>query len=112
MQAILPLANLFPEYVALPRYPAMLRDMAIVVPDAVSAAEVICLIREAGGSLVEEVNLFDLYRGPQIPTGCRSLAFAVKYRDKFRTLSDEVVARQHQNIEEALAARFSASLRR
>ncbi|MFW0861521.1 MAG: phenylalanine--tRNA ligase subunit beta [Dethiobacter sp.] len=112
LQAILPLANLFPEYVALPRYPAMLRDMAIVVPDAVSAAEVISLIREAGGSLVEEVNLFDLYRGPQIPTGCRSLAFAVKYRDKFRTLSDEVVARQHQNIEEALAARFSASLRR
>ncbi|MBS4008917.1 MAG: phenylalanine--tRNA ligase subunit beta [Clostridium sp.] len=112
LHAVLPHANLYPEYVALPRYPAMLRDMAIIVPDAVSTAEIISLIREVGGTLVEEVNLFDLYRGPQIPAGFRSLAFAVKYRDKFRTLSDEVVARQHQNIEEALAARFSASLRR
>ncbi|MBS3885770.1 MAG: phenylalanine--tRNA ligase subunit beta [Dethiobacter sp.] len=112
LQTVLTRTNLCSEYVPLPRYPAMLRDMAIVVPDAVSAAEVINLIREAGGLLVEEVNLFDLYRGPQIPAGSRSLAFAVKYRDKFRTLSDEVVARQHQNIEEALSARFSASLRR
>lgn len=112
LQLVLSRANLLLQYALLPRYPAMLRDIAIVVPDTVSAAEVIGLIREAGGPLVEEVNLFDLYRGPQIPTGSRSLAFAVKYRDPAKTLSDDVVTRQHQSIEEALAARFSASLRR
>lgn len=112
LQAVLSQASLIPAFVSLPRYPAMLRDMAVVVPDAVSAAEVIGLIREVGGPLVEEVKLFDLYCGPQIPAGSRSLAFAVKYRDRSRTLSDEVVARQHQSIEEALVVRFSASLRR
>lgn len=112
MRVLLSRANLTPGYSSLPRYPAVLRDIAVVVPDAVNADEVIGLIREAGGPLVEDVTLFDQYRGPQIPAGSRSLAFAVTYRDPQKTLSDDVVAKQHANIESALAARFSASLRR
>ncbi|MCW3491177.1 phenylalanine--tRNA ligase subunit beta [Dethiobacter alkaliphilus] len=105
-------ASLITQYTSLPRYPAVLRDIAVVVPDSVSAAEVIELMRDAGGSIVEDITLFDLYRGPQIPEGSRSLAFAVTYRDAARTLSDDVVSREHQKIEEALASRFGASLRR
>ena len=112
IKKIMEQAKLIPEYSTLPRYPAVLRDIAVVVPDEVSTADVITLIREAGGPLVEAVTLFDLYRGPQIPEGNRSLAFAVTYRDPAKTLSDDVVARQHHAIQDALTERFSASLRR
>ncbi|MDW7652137.1 MAG: phenylalanine--tRNA ligase subunit beta [Bacillota bacterium] len=112
LEILLSHVNLLTGYAPLPRYPAVLRDIAVVVPDAVSTREVASLIREAGGELVEDVALFDLYQGPQIPQGSRSLAFAVTYRDPSRTLRDEVVAKKHQDIQDALEARFGASLRR
>ena len=111
VSAIIDQANLITEYIRLPRYPAVLRDIAVVIPDTVSTSEVIALMREAGGSIVEDITLFDLYRGPQIPEGSRSLAFAVTYRDVSRTLNDDVVTAEHQRIEEALSSRFGASLR-
>ena len=112
MEIVLSQVNLLTQYQPLPRYPAVLRDIAVVVPDDVSSEEVVALVREAGGELVENVGLFDLYRGPQIPQGSRSLAFAVTYRDPSRTLSDEAVSVKHQDIQDALAVRFGASLRR
>jgi phenylalanyl-tRNA synthetase beta chain len=112
MEIVLSQVNLLTQYQPLPRYPAVLRDIAVVVPDDVSSEEVVALIREAGGELVDNVALFDLYRGQQIPQGSRSLAFAVTYRDPSRTLSDEAVSVKHQDIQDALAARFGASLRR
>ena len=75
LEQLLQHVRLTAEYLPLPRYPAVLRDLAVVVPDTVTAKEVIDVIYEAGGELVEDVTLFDLYRGPQIPENCRSLAF-------------------------------------
>ncbi len=112
MERVLALANLNTVYMPLPKFPALLRDLAVVVPDGVSAEQVAQLIREAGGGLVDSVTLFDLYRGPQIPTGYHSLAFAVSYRDPARTLSDGDAAALHQKIEAALEERLGASLRR
>lgn len=112
METIFGYVSLTTEYKPLPRFPAILRDLAVVVPDEISAANVEAAIRETGGTLVEEVALFDLYRGPQIPAGSRSLAFAVTYRDPARTLSDDLVLELHGNIEEELSKRFGASLRR
>ncbi|NLM52973.1 MAG: phenylalanine--tRNA ligase subunit beta [Firmicutes bacterium] len=111
LELLLKHARLTAKYVPLPRYPAVLRDLAVVVPDTVTAKEVIDVISEVGGKLVEKVTLFDQYRGPQIPENCRSLAFAVTYRDLQRTLSDEVVAALHQKIEAALRERLGAELR-
>ncbi|MGI6659720.1 MAG: phenylalanine--tRNA ligase subunit beta [Dethiobacteraceae bacterium] len=107
------LAQLKPvvEYTPLPRYPAVLRDVAVVVADEITAAEVIKVIRAAGGRLVEDVTLFDQYRGEQIPSGHRSLAFAVTYRDPARTLKDQEVAKVHQQIEAALSKQLGADLR-
>ena len=103
--------HLVAAYRALPRYPAVLRDIAVIVPESVPADEVIRTIRDAGGSLVEEVTLFDQYRGPQVPAGKRSLAFAITYRDPNRTLSDATVNTVHGRLEKELAARFGAELR-
>lgn len=80
------------KYTPLPRYPAVFRDMAVVVQDGVTAAEVEATIRRSGGALVEAVDLFDVYRGEPIPEGKRSLAFSIQYRAADRTLTDEEVA--------------------
>ncbi|MBS4023556.1 MAG: phenylalanine--tRNA ligase subunit beta [Dethiobacter sp.] len=111
MERLLNIAGLVTNYVPLPRFPALLRDLAVVVPDEVTAEEVQAMISEAAGVLAERVELFDLYRGPQIAAGSRSLAFAVTFRDPARTLSDEDVALLLQKIEKTLSERLGASLR-
>ncbi|HZK25781.1 MAG TPA: phenylalanine--tRNA ligase subunit beta [Oscillospiraceae bacterium] len=111
MHYILARVQLVAAYSSLPRYPAVLRDLAVVVPDDTTAAEVVRVIREAGGKLVEDVALFDQYRGEQIPQGHRSLAFAVTYRDADRTLNDQEVTKVHQQIEAALGQLLGAGLR-
>ena len=73
---------------AIPRFPAAGRDVAIVVPDGVSSAEVERTVRRAAGPLLESVSLFDLYRGEPIPEGYVSLAFSLTLRDAERTLTD------------------------
>jgi phenylalanyl-tRNA synthetase beta chain len=108
-----------PQYRAIPVLPAATRDIALVVPDEIEAGDVGAAIREAGGDLCESVELFDLFRGGNIPQGQRSLAFHVVYRDprastepdKARTLTDEEVDRRHKAVVEAVHARFGATLR-
>jgi phenylalanyl-tRNA synthetase beta chain len=112
VETLLPHVRLNSEYRPLPRYPALLRDMAVIVPDQVSADRVTMVISEAGGPWVETVTLFDLYRGPQVPAGCRSLAYAITYRDVNRTLSDEDATRLHSKIEKALEEKLGAGFRK
>ncbi|NLZ38447.1 MAG: phenylalanine--tRNA ligase subunit beta [Firmicutes bacterium] len=111
LEKLLTKTQLTTSYTPLPRYPAVMRDLAVVVPETISAAAVMNLIREAGAPWVENVTLFDQYRGPQIPENSRSLAFSIIYRDPSRTLSDDAVAEVHQKIEKALATHLGAGLR-
>ncbi|MGQ9557494.1 MAG: phenylalanine--tRNA ligase subunit beta [Desulfurispora sp.] len=98
-------------YRPLPRFPGLERDLAVVVDQSVLAAAVQQEIRAAGGRLLEDVRLFDVYQGEQVPAGCRSLAFALTFRSPDRTLSDEDVAGPLSEITRALAERFAAVLR-
>ncbi len=70
-----------------PTQPAVYQDIALIVTDQTPAAEVERVIREAGGALLEDVRLFDLYRGDPIPAGHKSLAYALVYRAPDRTLT-------------------------
>jgi len=72
----------------LPAYPAIERDLALLVPDEIPAAGVEAVIREAGGQLLEAVWPFDLYRGRGVPAGSRSIAFRLRFRAADRTLTD------------------------
>lgn len=94
-----------------PRFPAALRDMAVVVDASVSCASVEAVIREAGGELVDDVRLFDVYTGKQIPAGRRSLAFSIAYRAEDRTLTDAEVQQVHERIVSALREKVGAELR-
>ncbi len=110
-EAIVASANLKRPYRGVPRFPAVLRDLAVVLDDQVPAADVVAAIRAAGGGLVEDVAIFDVYRGSKIPGGKKSLAFAIRYRAADRTLTDEESGKAHALVVERLAARFSAELR-
>jgi len=100
-----------PQATPLPRFPASVRDFAVVVPETLSAGEVAAALRDVGGALVEALTLFDIYRGEPVAIGFKSLAFRVIYRDPETTLTDKVVEKAHARIVLAAAERFGAKLR-
>ena len=75
----------------LPRFPAVERDLAVVVSEEVPAAALLATIAAAGGELLESVTAFDEYRSPQLGDGVRSIAFALTFRSPERTLTDSEV---------------------
>lgn len=90
------------RYKELPKFPATRRDISVLVPLSRKAGEIEAIIRDVGGEMVEEIDLFDFYQGPQIPQGYRSLTFAIIYRLRDRTLKDEEVEEVHSRIRERL----------
>jgi phenylalanyl-tRNA synthetase beta chain len=78
---------------ALPPFPDVERDLALVIPDRLSAAAVEGAIRSHGGLLLRDVTLFDLYRGKGVPDAHRSLAYRLRFVSDERTLTDEEVDR-------------------
>jgi phenylalanyl-tRNA synthetase beta chain len=98
-------------YVPVPRFPAALRDIAVIVAESVPAEQVAQEIRRAGGELLRQVRLFDLYRGPSIPPGTKSLAYALSYQAEDRTLTDKEVDKAHKKIEDRLKHVLQAQIR-
>jgi phenylalanyl-tRNA synthetase beta chain len=91
-------------------YPAVHQDVAVVVDDAVPAAEVRRAVLEGGGELMRSAEVFDLYRGEQLVEGKKSLALRLTFRAADRTLTDEEVAERRREIEAAVA-KIGGSLR-
>ena len=93
-------------------FPAVREDLAVVVADEVSAAEVIAVVRAAGAPLVQTADVFDVYRDPErIGAGNVSLALHITYRAPDRTLTDEEVAGRRQAIGDALAQQLAGRVR-
>lgn len=98
-------------YQPIPRFPAALRDIALVVEEDLPAEKVVAEITSAGGSLLREARLFDLYRGESIGPGKKSLAFALTYQAEDRTLTDKEVDKAHEKIEKRLQHVLQAQVR-
>jgi len=92
-------------------FPAMTRDLAMIVPEAVTSAEVEAAIRERGGQLLTEVKLFDVYQGPQIEAGHKSMAYSLKFRAKDRTLTDKEAQKSMRGIVDNLQKKLNAQVR-
>ena len=103
--------QLVPVFKPYSAYPASDRDIAFFAPIKFSVAEIERTVKQAGGKLLDSVELFDEYRGENVPTGKRSLAFRLVYRADDRTLTDEDVEPVHQKVREALEEKFQAELR-
>lgn len=99
------------QYSELPRFPAVYRDLAVVVDAGTQVGSLLDSIRKAGGELVESVKLFDLYSGKPIPEGKKNVAFALVYRRNDRTLTDDEADRAHRGIVAAMERDFGAKLR-
>lgn len=99
------------RYIPLPKYPAISRDIAVVVEEEVPVGDMEEAIREMAEELLEDVQLFDIYRGEQVEEGKKSLAFNMTYRSAEKTLTDEEVDALHEKVLLQLKNRFNAALR-
>ena len=98
-------------YKPVSKYPPSDVDLAFAVPDEVAAAAVERSLRSGGGALLAEVELFDVYRGPGLPPGTRSLAYRLRFQAPDRTLTDAEVSRLRQSCIDRVAAKTAAPLR-
>ncbi len=96
---------------ALPRFPSVERDLAIVVDEKFPALQIINWIKGFGNLLIEDVRIFDQYSGSPIPEGKKSLGYTVCYRAKDRTLTDEEVNSIHHSLISKMRQEFGATLR-
>jgi len=104
-------ADAVPAYRDLTSFPALRQDLAVAVSDDVPAAAVVALVRRAGGDLLADARVFDVYRGAQVGEGRTSLALALQFRAPDRTLSDEDVAPLRERIVAALRDELGGELR-
>lgn len=98
-------------YSPLPKYPSTSRDIALLVDEDMEVGKIEAVIKENGGSILESVKLFDVYRGKQVEEGKKSAAFTLVYRAAEKTLTDEDVAGVHGKVLEALKEKLNAVLR-
>ena len=98
-------------FVPLPQFPAVERDLALLVPHGVPAEEVLRTLKGSGGQHLEEASVFDLYEGEGVPAGTRSIAYRLRFRDRERTLTDQQVDRAVDAVREALSEGLGVQFR-
>jgi phenylalanyl-tRNA synthetase beta chain len=99
------------KFVAIPKYPKVKRDIALLVPEQVAAGELLQTIRKQRADLVESVDLFDVYSGKPIESGMKSVALSVTYRSAKKTLDDVSVDKIHEKIVNTLMTDFNGRYR-
>ena len=111
LDTVYSLANDTIVFKSLPKYPAITRDIALVVKNEVEVAAIEEVIMDNAGGLVEACKLFDVYKGDQIGQGYKSVAYSIVYRSLDKTLTDDDVVAVHDKILAELKARLGAELR-
>ena len=111
LDALRPLEKDFYGIRPLPKFPAVSRDIAVVVDEAVGAGTMLDAIRAAAGKLLEDAKLFDIYRGEKLGAKRKSVAFAITLRAPDRTLTDEEINAAMEKVLKALEKDFGAELR-
>ncbi len=99
------------RYQQLPRYPALHRHIAVVVPDETKYEQLAGIVGESGKGFIEDINLLDVYKGEQIGLGRRSLTMSIVFRSREKTLTDEEVNAVLDEVKEALSQKLGASFR-
>ncbi len=96
---------------AIPRFPAVERDLAVLLEKSIAVSQTVQVIREAASSLLEKVHLFDVYAGEQVPKGFKSLAFRLTFQAYDRTLTDAEVNAEMDAIRGSVQEKLEAQLR-
>jgi phenylalanyl-tRNA synthetase beta chain len=109
--ALCSLPAMKPAFSSLPVYPAVQRDIALLVAEEVRAGELPTAVRNSGDPLVESCEIFDIFRGEKIPAGYKSVALTITYRSAKKTLTEKNVEKSHAKIVELLTATFKGNIR-
>lgn len=98
MPEILPYASFDRKYEGIAKYPAVSRDISMVVPKNILVGDIEKVIEQRGGKILEDYQLFDIYEGSQIKSGYKSVAYAITFRAKDRTLEESDVSSAMKKI--------------
>ena len=108
---VIELADTSKAFKPIPRYPAVTRDIALVVAESMTIGEIEKVIKGAGADILRDVKLFDIYRGVQVGPGRKSVAFKLVYRHNDRTLTEEDITSAHNKVLDALKEKLGINLR-
>ena len=111
LQQLLEMGKPMGEMKPLPRFPAMQRDLALVMDESVSVGPLMADMRKAAGKLLESIEMFDVYRGVQLGEGKKSVAFSLTFRASDRTLTDEEVTKAMDKVRKVCDEKYSAVIR-
>ena len=111
MKALIDQANLVRSFQALPKFPAVTRDISMLVKEEILVRDIEREIRKKGGRLIENVTLFDVYKGAQIADGFKSVSYSITFRAADRTLVDDEVNSVMDKILKGLEQELGAVLR-
>ena len=100
-----------PTFTALPKYPAVSRDLALICSEDITVAQVEEVISASAGKLLRKIQLFDIYRGVGVPEGKKSMAFSLQLRADDRTLTDSDSEAVVNNVLAAVKEQLNATLR-
>ncbi len=110
LHRLMPMIPDVPEFSPIPKFPGVSRDITLIVDGAVAAGDILRCINDSNEPLLENVSIFDLYSGPPIAEGKKSISFRLMYRSSAETLADETINRIHDNLTAHLIHTFNASL--
>lgn len=111
IEKLVEISNLEKIYRPLPKFPAVQRDISMLVKDDVNSIDIEKIIKEKGGKYLESVNLFDIYKGKQIKEGYKSVAYNILFRSNEKTLTDEELNSPMKKILKDLEEKLGAQLR-
>ncbi|MBQ6603866.1 MAG: phenylalanine--tRNA ligase subunit beta [Eubacterium sp.] len=98
MPALLPFATFDRKFEGIAKFPAVSRDLSMVVPKDIPAVTIENMIRQRGGKILESVSLFDIYEGSQVAAGCKSMAYSLVFRSKEKTLEEAEISAAMKKI--------------
>lgn len=111
LQAIVDMPKQENQYDVISRYPAITRDIAMLVDNDVTNDQIVALIERRGGAFLQSVKLFDVYDGVKVPKGKKSLAYTLTYQDKHETLVDDAVTQAFDKVSKRLEEELGAEIR-
>ncbi|MGN0155789.1 MAG: phenylalanine--tRNA ligase subunit beta, partial [Lachnospiraceae bacterium] len=98
MPSMISFATFDRKYNGIAKYPAVTRDISMVVPKEIRVGQIEAMIAQRGGKILEGYSLFDIYEGSQIKEGYKSVAYSITFRAKDRTLEDNDIAAAMKKI--------------
>ncbi|GAB3064915.1 phenylalanine--tRNA ligase subunit beta [Virgibacillus ainsalahensis] len=111
MEEVVAAYNSVPTYHQIPKYPSIVRDIAFILDEEVSAGDVKATIEEIGAPLVKQVQIFDVYQGENVAEGKKSIAYSLLYQHPEKTLKDEEVEESYQKVVETVNSKYNAYVR-